>query len=66
MLEQAASEWPIDRAASFLVGDKDDDMAAASAFNISGVRFDFRVDSLTALVRSELAAQLNRKERRPL
>ena len=66
MLEQAASEWSIDRDASFMVGDKDDDMAAASAFNIRGVRFDFRVDSLTALVRSELAAQLNRKERRPL
>ena len=29
MLEQAASEWPINRDASFLVGDKDADVGAA-------------------------------------
>src|SRR5215467_9725147 len=45
MLEQAASEWPIERDASFLIGDKDADMAAARAFNIRGVKFDFRADS---------------------
>jgi D-glycero-D-manno-heptose 1,7-bisphosphate phosphatase len=66
MLEQAAREWPIDRSASFLVGDKDDDMGAAKAFNIRGIKFDLRVDSLTHLVRRELAARLDRKERRPL
>ena len=66
MLEQAASEWPIDRDASFLIGDKDADMAAARAFNIRGIKFDFRVDSLSVLVRAEIAAQLNRKERRSL
>ncbi len=63
MLEQAASEWPIDRDASFLVGDKDEDMAAAGAFNIRGFKFDSRVDSLADLVRREIA---ERKERRPL
>ena len=62
MLEQAASEWPIDRNASFLIGDKDDDMAAAHAFNIRGVKFDFRADSLPALVRREIAARPDRKE----
>ena len=60
MLEQAASEWPIDHDASFLIGDKDEDMAAAKAFGIRGIKFDFRADSLTDLVRREIA---NRKER---
>ena len=40
MLEQAAREWPIDLDRSFLIGDKDDDMAAAAAFNIRGIKFD--------------------------
>ena len=66
MLEQAASEWPIDRGASFLVGDKDEDVAAAHAFNIRGVKFDFRMEPLADVVRREIAAQLGRKERRPL
>jgi D-glycero-D-manno-heptose 1,7-bisphosphate phosphatase len=66
MLERAAREWPIDRSASFLVGDKDEDMAAAKAFNIRGIKFDLHVDSLTDLVRREVAARLDRKERRPL
>ena len=66
MLEQAASEWPIDRDASFMIGDKDADMAAAHAFNVRGVKFDFRADSLLTLVRREIAAQLSRKERRSL
>ena len=60
MLEQAAREWPIDPARSFLIGDKDDDMAAAAAFNIRGVKFDSRVDSLVELVRRELAAHASR------
>ena len=42
MLEQAAREWSIDLGASFLIGDKDDDVAAAKAFNIRGVKFNFR------------------------
>jgi D-glycero-D-manno-heptose 1,7-bisphosphate phosphatase len=62
LLEQATNEWPIDHNASFLVGDKDEDLAAAHAFNIRGIKFDFRVDSLTALVRREIAAQLDRKK----
>jgi D-glycero-D-manno-heptose 1,7-bisphosphate phosphatase len=66
MLEQAASEWTIDRDASFMIGDKDKDIAAAKAFNIRGIRFDFRADSLADLVRREIAARLERKERRPL
>jgi D-glycero-D-manno-heptose 1,7-bisphosphate phosphatase len=56
MLEQAAREWPIDPGRSFLIGDKDDDMAAAAAFNIRGIKFNAKVDSLVELVRQELAA----------
>lgn len=56
LLEQAAREWPIDRSASFLVGDKDHDMAAAAAFNIRGVRFEPGLHSLPDLIRRELAA----------
>jgi D-glycero-D-manno-heptose 1,7-bisphosphate phosphatase len=59
MLEQAAREWPIDLAASFLIGDKSDDIAAAAAFNIHAIKFDSRVDSLMDLVRRELAARSN-------
>jgi D-glycero-D-manno-heptose 1,7-bisphosphate phosphatase len=60
MLEQAAREWPIDLGRSFLIGDKDDDMAAAAAFNIRGIKFDSIVDSLAELVRRELAAAADR------
>jgi len=55
MLEQAAREWPINIGASFLIGDKDHDLAAAAAFNIRGIKFDARVASLPELVRRELA-----------
>jgi D-glycero-D-manno-heptose 1,7-bisphosphate phosphatase len=54
MLEQAAREWPIDISASFLIGDKDDDIAAAAAFNIRGIKFNSQIDSLPDLMRREL------------
>jgi D-glycero-D-manno-heptose 1,7-bisphosphate phosphatase len=57
MLEQAAREWPIDRGASFLIGDKDIDMEAAAAFNIRGVKFDAATDRLDDVVRREIPAQ---------
>jgi D-glycero-D-manno-heptose 1,7-bisphosphate phosphatase len=56
MLEQAAREWPIDMRRSFLIGDKDDDMAAAAAFKIRGIKFDRNLHSLPDLVRQELAS----------
>jgi D-glycero-D-manno-heptose 1,7-bisphosphate phosphatase len=56
MLEQAAHEWPIDVRGSFLIGDKDEDMAAAAAFHIHGIKFDARTDRLPDVVRRELAA----------
>jgi D-glycero-D-manno-heptose 1,7-bisphosphate phosphatase len=55
MLEQAARDWPIDLSRSFLIGDKDDDLAAAHAFHIRGVKFDAQAGSLVDLVRKELA-----------
>ena len=60
MLEQAAREWPIDLGRSFLIGDKDDDMAAATAFKIRGIKFDPAANSLTDLVRREIAADTDR------
>jgi D-glycero-D-manno-heptose 1,7-bisphosphate phosphatase len=54
MLEQATREWPIDKRHSFMIGDKDDDLSAASAFNIHGVKFNTHADSLLDLVRRQL------------
>ena len=59
MLEQAAAEWPIDKQASFLIGDKDEDVAAATAFDIRGIKFDSRIHSLPDVVRREIAARTN-------
>jgi D-glycero-D-manno-heptose 1,7-bisphosphate phosphatase len=56
MLEQAAREWPIDLSRSFLIGDKDADMAAAAAFHIRGIKFDSKINSLVEIVGRELAA----------
>ena len=56
MLEQAAREWSIDLGASFLIGDKDDDVAAAKAFNIRGIKFNSSKDALADLVRREIAS----------
>jgi D-glycero-D-manno-heptose 1,7-bisphosphate phosphatase len=56
MLEQAARDWPIDLSRSFLIGDKDDDLAAARAFHIRGVKFDAQAGTLEDLVRKELAS----------
>jgi D-glycero-D-manno-heptose 1,7-bisphosphate phosphatase len=60
MLEQAAREWSIDLDRSFLIGDKDVDMAAAAAFHIRGIKFDSTANSLADLVRRELATHANR------
>jgi D-glycero-D-manno-heptose 1,7-bisphosphate phosphatase len=57
MLEQAARDWPIDLARSFLIGDRDHDLAAATAFHIRGVKFDAQTGSLVDLVREELRAR---------
>jgi D-glycero-D-manno-heptose 1,7-bisphosphate phosphatase len=54
MLEQATRDWPIDLDRSFLIGDKDDDLAAAKAFHICGIKFDRRVGSLVDLIHTKL------------
>jgi D-glycero-D-manno-heptose 1,7-bisphosphate phosphatase len=54
MLERAAREWPLDLTHSFLIGDKNDDLAAASAFNIHGLKFDVHAGSLLDLIRRKL------------
>jgi D-glycero-D-manno-heptose 1,7-bisphosphate phosphatase len=54
MLDQAAREWPIDLGRSILIGDRDNDMAAAAAFNIRGIKFDSASDSLSELVSREI------------
>jgi D-glycero-D-manno-heptose 1,7-bisphosphate phosphatase len=55
LLKQAAREWPIDRARSFLIGDKDSDMIAAASFNIKGIKFNAEKDNLIDLVRRSLS-----------
>ena len=55
MLEQAARDWPIDRGRSFLIGDKEHDLAAAKAFGIRGVKFDTAAGTIEDLVRKQLA-----------
>ena len=54
MLEQAVRDWPIDVGRSFLIGDRDHDLAAAAAFHIRAARFDARAESLVDLIRKEL------------
>src|SRR5215471_15323685 len=63
MLEQAARDWPIDKRNSFLIGDKDDDIAAAAAFNIRGFKFNAGSGSLMALVRQALAERSPAQDR---
>jgi len=46
MLLQAMREYPIDRAASFMVGDKDIDLEAAKAAGLRGIRVAGPLDEL--------------------
>jgi D-glycero-D-manno-heptose 1,7-bisphosphate phosphatase len=56
MLEQAAREWPVEKSGSFLIGDRDGDMAAAAAFKIRGIRFDWTKQNLIDVVRKTISA----------
>jgi D-glycero-D-manno-heptose 1,7-bisphosphate phosphatase len=55
LLEQAARDCAVDRKRSFLIGDKDDDVTAAAAFGIRGIKFDAAKDSLVEVVRRAMA-----------
>lgn len=57
MLEQAARDWHIDRARSFMIGDKDIDTAAATAFGIHSALFNASTDRLPDVVRRMIASR---------
>lgn len=54
LLAQAARDFQIDRARSFLIGDRDGDREAAAAFGITGIMFDHSTQSLVDVVRAAL------------
>jgi len=56
LLQQAARDFVIDRAESFLIGDRDSDLEAATAFGIRGIRFDVGAQKLIEVVRAALRA----------
>ena len=56
MFEQAARDWRIDRGKSFMIGDKDIDVEAATAFGIRAAKFDAARDKLADVVRRMLAS----------
>jgi len=57
MLEQAARDWDIDRARSFMIGDKDIDIAAATAFGIRGALFNAATGRLPDLARRMIGSR---------
>jgi D-glycero-D-manno-heptose 1,7-bisphosphate phosphatase len=57
MLERAARDFAVDRRRSFLIGDKDDDVAAAAAFGVRGIKFDAKTQSLVEVVRKAMAGR---------
>ncbi len=54
MLLQAMDDWPVRREASFMIGDKDIDMAAAKSAGVRGILY--RQQNLDALVADAIAA----------
>jgi len=54
LLEQAARECAVDRARSFVIGDRDGDVEAALAFGVRGVKFDWTKQNIIAVVRNLL------------
>lgn len=54
MLLRAMRDWPIDRDASVLIGDKDSDMAAARRAGVKGIRVESDICDLAAEVRALL------------
>ena len=55
LLDQAARDFAIDRARSFMIGDKDDDMKAAAAFGIRGIKFDAATGPVVEITQRAIA-----------
>lgn len=55
MILRALADWPIDRAGSLLIGDRDSDLEAAAAAGIAGRAIEADTGDLAALVARHLA-----------
>ncbi len=64
MLHRAMRDWPIERAGSFLIGDKPSDMEVAARAGIPGIAVPPNVCDLAAEVRTALARHAPRRAAR--
>ncbi|MEJ1157930.1 HAD-IIIA family hydrolase [Prosthecomicrobium sp. N25] len=65
MIERAFADWPLDRSASFLVGDRPTDLQAAEAAGIPGFAIEPNVGDLAAVVGRILSSPQHRRAAAP-